>query len=101
MFQAMSSKIIPTGEVNYRSLLKNKMKYMITNDLTIGRSDAHLEPFTSDQINTFIEENNDKIEQVITTIINEYTNDNELELLKNPELDWIGEYLYDVVDTTC
>ncbi len=74
---------------------------MITSDLTIGRSDADLEPFTRDQINTFIEENNEKIEQVITTIINEYTNDNELELLKNPELDWIGEYLYDVVDTTC
>ena len=74
---------------------------MITSDLTIGRSDADLEPFTREQINTFIEENNEKIEQVITTIINEYTNDNELELLKNPELDWIGEYLYDVVDTTC
>jgi len=89
----------PSPKVNYRKILKDKIKIMITNDLTIGRSDEDLEPFTSDQINTFIKENDDKIEQVITTIITEYTNDNELETLQNAKYSWIGEYLYEVVDT--
>ena len=72
---------------------------MITQDLTIGRNDNELLPFTSDQINKFIEDNNDNIEKVITIMINEYSNDNDLELLAEPLLDWIGEYLYEFVDT--
>lgn len=85
--------------MDYHSILKTKIKLMITNDLTIGRSDEDLIPFTSDKIDTFIEDNNDNIEKVITIMINEYSNDNELELLVEPELDWIGEYLYKFVDT--
>jgi hypothetical protein len=72
---------------------------MITNDLTIGRTDNGLPPFTMDEINTFIEENNDNIEKVIQLMMDEYSNDNEMELLTDPLLDWIGEYLYDLVDT--
>ena len=33
----------------------------------------------------------------IKNMINDYNNDNELELLTEPLLDWIGEYLYDLV----
>jgi hypothetical protein len=73
---------------------------MITNDLTIGRTDNNLIPFTSDEINKFIEDNNNNIEKVIEIMINEYSNDNEIELLADPLLDWIGEYLYDLIDTT-
>jgi hypothetical protein len=72
---------------------------MITNDLTIGRNDNGLTPFTSDEINNFIEDNNDNIEKVIKMMMDEYSNDNEIELLADPLLDWIGEYLYDLVDT--
>ena len=32
-------------------------------------------------------------------MMDEYSNDNEIELLADPLLDWIGEYLYDLVDT--
>jgi len=32
-------------------------------------------------------------------MMNEYSNDNEMELLADPLFDWIGEYLYDLVDT--
>lgn len=85
--------------MNYHDILKSTIRFMITNDLTIGRSDNELMPFTSDKIDTFIEDNNDNIEKVITRMINEYSNDNELELLADPELDWIGEYLYELVDT--
>ena len=85
--------------MNYHNILKTKIKLMIVNDLTIGRSDDDLIPFTSDEIDKFIEDNNNNIEKVITIMINEYSNDNELELLTDPLLDWIGEYLYDLVDT--
>ncbi len=85
--------------MDYYNILKTKIKLMITNDLTIGRTDNNLIPFTSVEIDKFIENNKDNIEQVIATIIHEYSNDNELELLKDPLLDWIGEYLYVYVDT--
>jgi hypothetical protein len=85
--------------MNYHNILKIKIKLMITNDLTIGRSDNGLVPFTSDKIDKFIEDNNNNIEKVITTMIDDYSIDNELELLAEPLLDWIGEYLYDFVVT--
>ncbi len=85
--------------MDYHNILKTKIKFMITNDLTIGRIDNDLIPFTSDEINKFIEDNNDNIEKVIQIMIDEYSNDNEIELLADPLLDWIGEYLYDLVDT--
>jgi len=85
--------------MDYHNILKTKIKFMITNDLTIGRNDNGLIPFTSDEINNFIEDNNDNIEKVIKMMMDEYSNDNEIELLADPLLDWIGEYLYDLVDT--
>ena len=85
--------------MDYYNILKTKIKLMITNDLTIGRTDNDLIPFTSDQIDKFVEDNNDNIEKVIAIMINDYSNDNEIELLAEPLLDWIGEYLYDFVDT--
>ena len=85
--------------MNFYNILRTKIELMITNDLTIGRSDNDLESFTSDKINKFIEDNNDNIEKVIEIMINDYSNDNELELLENPLFDWVGEYLYEFVDT--
>jgi len=85
--------------MNHHDILKSKIIFMITNDLTIGRSDHNLLPFTDDKIQKFIRDNNDKIENVIQTMIHEYSNDNDLELLKDPLLDWIGEYLYEIIDT--
>ena len=72
---------------------------MITNDLTIGRTDNDLAPYSDDQITDFIKANGDKIDSVIHNMIIDYDNDNELTLLKDPQLDWIREYLYPVVTT--
>lgn len=83
----------------YHDILKNKIIFMITNDLTIGRTDNDLIPYGSDEIDNFIKENNDKIEHVIENIINDYDKDGEIELLKDPLMDWIGEYLYQHVIT--
>lgn len=85
-------------KMNYCDILREKITLMITNDLTIGRTDLYLTPFTKEKINTFIEDNHDNIEKVIQNMINDYSNDNELELLKEPLFDWIGEYLYEFVD---
>jgi hypothetical protein len=85
--------------MDYRDMLKFKIILMITNDLTIGRKDNGLNAFTSDKIDKFIKQNNHKIEDVITDIIHDYSEDNELELLKEPYLDRIGEYLYESINT--
>lgn len=79
-------------------ILKNKITMMITNDLTIGHIDNELEPYTDNQITDFIRTNSDKIEGVINNMIIDYDNDNELELLKEPTLDRIKEYLYPVLN---
>ena len=85
--------------MDYYGILKTKINFMITNDLTIGRNDDGLIPFTSDEIDNFIKDNNDNIEKVIKKMINDYSNDNEIELLADPLFDWIREYLYDFVVT--
>jgi hypothetical protein len=86
--------------MDYHTILQTKIVSMITNDLTIGRTDEGLPQFTSDEIDVFIEKNNANIEKVIEHIITEYEHDNEVELLADPLLDWIGEYLYELVDTS-
>lgn len=85
--------------MDIHNILRTKIKLIITNDLTIGRTDNDLLPFTSVEIDNFIETNKYQIEKAITTIIDEYSKDNELELLKDPLFDWICEYLYEFVDT--
>ncbi len=85
--------------MDYHKILKEKIILIITNDLTIGRNDNDLVPYTDIEINEFIKDNNDNIEKVIEIIINDYTEDDELELLEDPLLDHIQEYLYDYVDT--
>jgi hypothetical protein len=84
---------------DYHNILKTKIKLMINNDLTIGRNDNDLVSFTNDEIDKFIEDNNDNIEQVIKNMIEDFSEYNEIELLADPLLDWIGEYLYELVDT--
>ena len=84
---------------NYRIVLRQKFLTIIKNDLTIGKSDNDLISFTDIEIEKFIKDNNDNIEKTIDIMINDYTNDNELYLLKDPLLDWITEYLYDYIDT--
>jgi len=81
----------------YHPILKNKIVFMITNELSIGND---LIALTRDKIDNFIKENDDKIEKVIEAIIEDYDKDGKIELLKEPQTDWIREYLYEVVNTT-
>jgi len=81
----------------YHNILKNMITTMITNDLTIGRQDNDLMPFTIDEINNFIFKNDENIENVIKEIINVYEQDGDIDELNNPLYDWIGEFLYEVI----
>jgi hypothetical protein len=84
--------------MEYETILFDKIKIMIRNDLTIGRTDNALEPYTQDGIDEFIFDNYQKIDHAIKAIIYDYTNDDELESLKDPPFQWIGEYLYQFID---
>ena len=84
---------------NIYEKLENIINIMITNDLTIGRIDNDLEPLSNEQIQQFLIKNRNIINRVIEEIINDYDKDNELFLLENPLFDWIGEYLYNYINT--
>ena len=83
----------------YYDIIKSKIITMITNDLTIGMTDNNQVPYTQEQINQFIFDHNDKINKAIENMIQDYTNDNELEELTDPPFNWIGEYLYEFINT--
>ena len=85
--------------MEYYNILKSNIILMIKDDLTIGRNDNNLQQFTNEEIDKFIKDNNENIENVISLIITEYNNDDELYLLKNPSKEWIREYLYLFIDT--
>ena len=99
-----------TDETNMEeihNILKNQMVIMVTNDLTIFRTDNDKKPFTSNEIEKFIKENDDKIEKAIKDMICDYTikdiickykNDGKLELLKEQLNEWFCYYLYMYVD---
>lgn len=70
---------------------------IINSDLTIGREDRDLVPFNNNQIIQFIVDNHNNIEECISAIMRDYEEDDELNELLNPEMDWILEYLYDFV----
>jgi purine nucleoside phosphorylase len=86
-------------ETKIANILKNIITIMITNDLTIGRTDDDKEPLSQEEISIFINNNEEKINKVISNIIYDYKDTNELELLENPLYDWIGEYLYETINT--
>lgn len=85
-------------QTKYYYKLKSMIRKIIFNDLTIGRLDNGLDVFQDKDINDFIKFNDENIEKTISAIIDVYKQDNELELLENPEHDWITEYLYDFVE---
>ena len=76
-------------------IIYNKILEIIKSELIIGRNDRELNMYNNTEINNFIEVNNLKILKLKNLIIEEYEKDNELELLLNPENDWITEYMDD------
>ena len=89
-------------KMNYHDVLKDKIEFILTYDLIIERNNKGLIPFTSEQIITFIQENEANIEIAIDCLICGYDGENAIELLADPLLDWdcIREYLYELIDIT-
>ena len=91
---------ISTIKHEITTILKNKIHQIIKADLTIGRTDNDLPPLTDEEIYKIYENDvNPYISKMILLMINDYESSSELLLLKNPEFDWIREYLYIYVDT--
>jgi hypothetical protein len=80
---------------NVELIIYNKILEIIKSELIIGRNDKELNMYNNTEINNFIENNKLKILKLKNLIVEEYEKDNELELLLNPENDWITEYMDD------
>jgi len=81
-----------------QQIIKNRVIIQIRSDLITGRSDAGKDPYTGDQIDEFIEQNTNQIQDLIHAMISDYQMDGNLEALRDPENDWIRDYLYDYVN---
>jgi hypothetical protein len=64
------------------------------------REEEKLQPLTEVEVDKFISEHLDTIEKAVLDMYKAYRNDNELEDLKNAELDWYREFLYDYISPT-
>jgi len=84
---------------NIETTARNKLYILslaqIEADLTTGREDNDLPPYSNDYIRNYIETNNDRILQMIDRIVYDFKQDNELDELTNPEQSLIREYLPD------
>lgn len=50
--------------MHYHDILKSKISMMIRNDLTVGRNDNNLTPFTNEEITNYIKANDENIEKL-------------------------------------
>lgn len=58
------------------------------------RNANNLTPFTDDEIDNFIIENSNKIEDLIESMVKDYENNNELDKLKDASFDNIKKYYH-------
>jgi hypothetical protein len=77
----------------------SNMHHLIFCDLTVGRSDFGLEPYTSEQVNEFIAENSNNIQLAAGMMFASYEEDDDLHSLKHPSMDWFEDFLYEFVKT--
>lgn len=90
--------LIMESEPNiYYENIQNNMYIIIRNDLTIGRIEDGLKPFTEKEILSFIKDNSTDINEAIHSMYMDYLEDDKLDLLKMPQMVWFTEYLYDYV----
>lgn len=82
--------------VNYFDIIYAVALTSITNNLTTGRNDQDLVPFSQEEIDVFITRNRENIEQAVKDMIFDYSSDSDtVDLLENPSLSMINEYLYE------
>lgn len=67
--------------INLPQLLESRIIHQIQCDLTIGRRDNNLSPYTDDQLKAFMTEHRNEIQGFVQQIITEYEVDDELDYL--------------------
>lgn len=99
-----SVKSQPTWKQYYMQIIidleriRNVMKKQIRADLTVGRIDQGMRPFSEMYIAEFLEYNNANIENAAREMYEVYREVGELEDLRNAENDWYQEFLYNHID---
>ena len=73
--------------------LRRRIIRQLRADLTNGRRDEELVPFTRGQVNAFVQEHEREIEKAIQNMIAGLPEED----LVNPQEDWIREFLYPVI----
>ena len=77
-----------------KTALHIKIINLINADLVIGRIDNNLQPYTDQEIDVFINNNNENIDEMIEQIIRVYEYNNALYELENPTNECIRDFLY-------
>lgn len=89
------------NEDNILNIIKNNMINIIEIETTFGRpeSDYCLVAYTIDEVNEFIQNNDELINKIVEQMYQDYNNDDDLDLLlNNPLRDWFTEYMDDIFD---
>jgi hypothetical protein len=92
-----ASEEIDIEEIKFNII--SNMHHLIFCDLTIGRSDFGLEPYTSEQVSDFIADNANNIQLAAGMMFASYEEDDDLRSLKHPSMDWFQDFLYEFVTT--
>ena len=82
---------------NYVKMLRDRIELLVANDLAIDRREYHyhLPEYTDEEIKRFVSEKNRDITDMISVIIEDYTQNNELDLLNHLYINTQTEHLYD------
>lgn len=89
-----------------KKIIISILHHLIFCDLTTGRSDNNLEPFDSEQVDEFIEENSLNIQRAAVSLFAIYQDEETLYTLEDHlgyddpiHQDRFSEFLYEFVDT--
>ena len=79
-------------------IIKDKMIEQLRADLTTGMRDNDLDVYSEPQIENYLNDNQDPLDQAVNQMFKDYLEDDELnDILTAPD-DWFREYLYEFID---
>jgi len=85
--------IMPSNDDNIRQIIKERMIEELISNLTIGMLDNDLKEYSEDEIVNFLNKNDDKLNDSVDEMFNDYKNDDELNDILTAPNDWFREYL--------
>ena len=88
------AKLMKELEASLFQLYKKEIISLLTTD-DFDEEDDKGTPRSKEDAEEIVEEIKTDINKIIQEMIKVYKEDNDLKSLKNPQLDWIREFLYD------